>query len=240
MRGRQWLALAIGLVSAVVCVRLGLWQLDRRAERQAHNDSVRANAAAPPTPLPQLGLPADSLRFRRVQMRGRWDYHHEIALTGRSRNGSPGVHILTPLVPNGIDHAVLVNRGWVYAPDAATIDFDRWHEGETAAFTGYVELFPEPEAGARDPRSTRSARAWHRIDTAELARTLPYSLEPYYIVALQDSGGAPAADRPARLDLPQLGAGPHLSYAIQWFSFGTIALVGAAILIWRDRRQIRP
>jgi surfeit locus 1 family protein len=240
MRGRQWLALAIGLVAAFVCVRLGLWQLDRRSERQAHNDSVRANAEAAPTPLPQLGLLVDSLRFRRVVMHGRWDYHHEIALTGRSRNGSPGVHILTPLVPNGIDHAVLVNRGWVYAPDAASIDFDRWREGDNATFVGYVQLFPDPEADPRDPRSTRSPRAWHRLDTAALARTLPYALEPYYVVALPDSGVPPASDRPARLDLPQLGSGPHLSYAIQWFSFGTIALVGAAILIWRDRKRLRP
>lgn len=236
MRARQWVALAIGIVAAVVCVRLGLWQLDRRAQRQAHNERVRANAEAPPVPLDRLALHTDSLRFRRVRVRGRWDYHHEIAYTGRSRNGSPGVHILTPLVPNGIEHAVLVNRGWVYAPDAATIDFDRWQEGDTATFVGYVELFPPPDAEARDPRSTRSPRAWHRIDTAELARSLPYSLEPYYVVALPDSGPAPA-DRPARLELPQLGAGPHLSYAIQWFSFGTIALVGAAILIWRDRKR---
>ena len=241
MRGRQWLALAIGLVAAVVCVRLGLWQLDRRAERQAHNEIVRANAEAAPVPLAQLGLPAESLRYRRVVMRGRWDYHHEIALTGRSRNGSPGVHIMTPLVPNGIDHAVLVNRGWVYAPDAASIDFEPWREGEvdSTTFVGYVELYPAPKAGAPDPRSTRSPRAWHRLDTAELVRTLPYALEPYYVVALPDSGAQPPSDRPVRLDLPQLGAGPHLSYAIQWFSFGTIALVGAAILVWRDRKVAR-
>jgi surfeit locus 1 family protein len=238
MRGRQWVALAIGLATAIGCARLGLWQLDRRAARQAHNETVRANAEAAPTPLSGLGLPVDSLRFRRVVMRGQWDYHHEIALTGRSRNGSPGVHILTPMVPNGIEHAVLVNRGWVYAPDAASIDFDRWAEGDSATFLGYVELFPDPDADARDPRSTRSARAWHRLDTTSLAHTLPYALEPYYVVALPDSGAPPAPDRPARLDLPQLGAGPHLSYAIQWFTFGTIGLVGAAILIWRDRKRL--
>jgi surfeit locus 1 family protein len=147
------------------------------------------------------------------------------------------VHLFTPLVPNGIDHAVLVNRGWVYSPDAATIDFDRYHEGDTVTFVGYIDLFPEAREEARDPRSTRSPRAWHRLDTAELRRNMPYGLEPYYVVALADSAdaaSAPPADRPIRLDAPELGSGPHLSYAVQWFVFGTIALVGAGILIAKD------
>lgn len=237
MRARQWLALVIGLVTAVGCVRLGLWQLDRRAERRAHNEIVRARSEAPPTTLARLGLPDDSLRYRRVQVRGQWDYNHEIALTGRSRSGSPGVNILTPLIPNGIDHAVLVNRGWAYAPDAATIDFERHRENDTVTFVGFVELFPPESDSDRDPRSTRSERTWHRLDTTALLRTLPYQLEPYYVVALADSGAVQSADRPIRLEIPEVGAGPHLSYAVQWFSFGTIALVGAGILIWRDRRR---
>ena len=30
--------------------------------------------------------------------------------------------------------------------------------------------------------------------------------------------------------------GPHLGYAIQWFSFAVIALVGAAVAVRADRR----
>ncbi|HUF30173.1 MAG TPA: SURF1 family protein [Gemmatimonadaceae bacterium] len=234
MRMRQWVALLIGVLVAAACIRLGFWQLDRRADRSAHNDTVHARTAAPPVPLSQLGLPADSLQYQRVLVRGQWDYHHELALTGRSHNGSPGVHIITPFIPNGIENAVLVNRGWVYAPDAAVIDFDRWRVEDSTAFIAYVELFPPP--GERSPRSTRSPRSWHRIDTAAISRDLPYAIEPYYLVALPDSGALPAADRPARLAIPAIGTGPHLSYAVQWFAFATIALVGSMILIWRDRR----
>jgi cytochrome oxidase assembly protein ShyY1 len=39
--------------------------------------------------------------------------------------------------------------------------------------------------------------------------------------------------------LPELSEGPHLSYAIQWFSFAVVALVGSAILVRRDRRAKR-
>jgi surfeit locus 1 family protein len=234
---RQWLALAIGLVAATGCIIAGLWQLDRREERRVHNETVRGRIEAAPTSLARLGLPDDSIRYRRVTVRGRWDYQHEIALTGRSRSGSPGVNIFTPLVPNGIDHAVLVNRGWAYAPDAATIDFDRFREGDSITFVGYIDLFPPEPDAPRDPRSSRSPRAWHRLDTTALLRTLPYQLEPYYVVALPDSASAPRDDRPIRLEVPELGAGPHLSYAVQWFSFATIALVGAGILIYKEGRR---
>jgi surfeit locus 1 family protein len=234
MRRRQWVALLIGVVAAAVCIRLGFWQLTRASDRRAYNDTVHARTASPPVPLSQLGLPSDSLRYKRVLVRGRWDYNHEIALTGRSHNGSPGVHIITPIIPNGIENAILVNRGWVYAPDAAVIDFDRWRVEDSTAFIAYVELFPPSAEG--NPRSTRSPRSLHRLDTAAIARELPYAIEPYYVVALPDSGALPASDRPARLGIPAIGTGPHLSYAVQWFAFATIALVGSAILVWRDRR----
>ena len=49
-------------------------------------------------------------------------------MTGRTRSGSPGVHILTPLRIPESDTALLVNRGWVYSPDARTVDLTRWRE----------------------------------------------------------------------------------------------------------------
>jgi cytochrome oxidase assembly protein ShyY1 len=40
----------------------------------------------------------------------------------------------------------------------------------------------------------------------------------------------------ARLTPPPLDEGPHLSYAIQWFAFAAIALIGAgAVAIRRER-----
>jgi surfeit locus 1 family protein len=241
MRKTRWIALGIGVVVAAVCIRLGFWQLDRREQRAMHNAMVEANAAAAPVPLPRLAMPDESLHYRRVLVRGRWDYNHEIALTGRTRNGAPGVHIFTPLVPNGIEQAILVNRGWVYSPDAASVTFEDWREGDTASFVGFVEFFPPHDPDAGDPRSTRSPRSWHRLDTTELSKMLPYRLEPYYVVALPDSDRASPTPpgRPARLELPQLGAGPHLSYAIQWFSFAAIALIGAGVLAFRDRDAVK-
>jgi hypothetical protein len=55
-----------------------------------------------------------------------------------------------------------------------------------------------------------------------------------YVVMLGDS--VVAFDRLARLTPPPLDDGPHLNYAIQWFAFAVIALVGAGVVI-RQRRE---
>ena len=47
-----------------------------------------------------------------------------------------------------------------------------------------------------------------------------------------------AADRPARLSAPPFGdQGPHLNYAVQWFSFAAIALIGTPLVVRRQRRR---
>jgi len=41
---------------------------------------------------------------------------------------------------------------------------------------------------------------------------------------------------------PELGEGPHLSYAIQWFCFTAIAVAGMVVLIrgdLRDRKKMK-
>jgi surfeit locus 1 family protein len=46
--------------------------------------------------------------------------------------------------------------------------------------------------------------------------------------------------RPIRLAPPALDDGPHLSYAVQWFSFATIAVVGGILLTVRGTRRMQP
>jgi cytochrome oxidase assembly protein ShyY1 len=42
---------------------------------------------------------------------------------------------------------------------------------------------------------------------------------------------------PRRVELPPLDDGPHLSYAIQWFAFATIAVGGAVLWLRKGRKS---
>ncbi|HEX9084563.1 MAG TPA: hypothetical protein VF836_07475, partial [Gemmatimonadaceae bacterium] len=58
----------------------------------------------------------------------------------------------------------------------------------------------------------------------------PYPIANYYVI-LSDPATSPSA--PPRVEPLPLDEGPHRMYAIQWFSFAAISIVGLAIFLRR-------
>jgi surfeit locus 1 family protein len=216
-------------LAAALFVRLGFWQITRLHERRAHNAVVGARQRSAPATLSALPPDTAGAHYRLASVIGRFDYDHELVLTNRTRRGSPGVDLLTPVRLPGSDTVVIVDRGWVYAPDGSTVDRSRWREGDSARVGGYVELYT-PDNGAtplaKDPRIVRHA------SRREIAARLPFPVAPYLVVQVGDTG---TATHPARRELPVLDDGPHRSYAVQWFCFAAIAIGGAVAVVRRER-----
>lgn len=230
------IAAVISLAVAALFARLGVWQVQRLHERRALNAELVSRMSFPPTTV--ADLPADTAlaAYRLVKMSGRYDYDHQIILTGRSRDGAPGVNVVTPLIPDSGGTAVLVNRGFVYSPDAATISIPTWYEPEHATVEGYAR--PVPVREPSDPRAQRNPMAWRDLDSARIAKAIPYPVARMYVVDL--APGERSLGAPTRLSAPSLDEGPHKSYAIQWFSFAAIALYGVGYLVWLETRKKRP
>lgn len=245
---------ALALLAIVVCARLGVWQLDRHSQRKAQNERIAEQIALPILPLSADDGDAESLAYRRVELEGEYDHTRSIIWPGHAYQGSPGVHVLTPLRRDNGD-AVLVNRGWVHSPDAASVDLEELEVHGTVALTGLVRTFPEsdvlPDESVRaaregrvieiadapdDPETGGFRRTWYRFDLDALRGQFPYPLSDFYVQALPDEA---ASEPPMRLDPPGLGSGPHLGYAIQWFSFGLIALLGWLVVITRQGKTDR-
>jgi surfeit locus 1 family protein len=241
MSRRSLSLLVLSLVTAAICVRLGFWQLSRLGERRARNAAVAARLREAPASVDVL--PADTAlrRHRRVAVAGVADYAHEIVLVNRSRDGSPGVHIVTPVRVPGRDTAVLVNRGWVYSGNGTDVDLTRWREGDSVAVDGYVEL-PSSRPGPARLGADRDVRAYRWLDPVAVGRELGFPVTPYYVVWTPPPGEAePPQDRPVRVPPPSMDEGSHMSYAVQWFSFAAVALVGGLAFARADgRRAARP
>src|SRR5918998_6664213 len=101
MSRRSIIAAVFALSVAAVCVRLGVWQLSRLAERRARNAEAAASMHGAPVALADLAGDSLAPRFRRVRVSGSFDFEHELVVTGKTRQGSPGVHIITPLRQDG-------------------------------------------------------------------------------------------------------------------------------------------
>lgn len=241
-RGKVLFAV-VAVLLAVLFVRLGLWQVERHRERKAANEERRARMAmetlAVESAADLAALPAgEEVAWRLVRLRGRWDHQNEILLRPRSHEGRPAIELLTPLRLTE-DTAILVLRGWLPSPDAlhAPIRAARG-PGDWATVRGLAVVPGAPVesgAGSRPARVVVDGEdhlALRRLDLEIVSEHLPYSLGWFYIRRLAEES---TEGRLRALPELELAAGPHLSYAIQWFAFAVIALIGTGILLARSR-----
>ena len=242
LRPRWILSHVLILVLVVVMVNLGFWQLRRLDEKKAHNAEVRRNeaiAAAPVDTILQTSDPTSrgsDLAFRRVTVTGTYDTANEVIVRARSSNSRPGVWVASPLrLANG--DGVIVVRGFL--PTQGTPDAVPSGAEPPSGMVTVEGLVQETQTrglfGATDPSGVRLTDV-ARVDVERLQQQLPYRLYPVW-VQLTSSSPVQAGGEPEVLPLPTLDEGPHLSYAIQWFIFSTIAVVGYPLILRRSARN---
>lgn len=220
--------------AAATCVRLGFWQLERRSLRAQRNAALAVRLEAGPTDLAGTVSDTTGWMYRRVQVSGRLDGDRSIVLPGRSWRGVPGAHVVTPLLleDGGV---VLVDRGWVGAADGATVDLAAIEPDGPLVATGLVLPFPGRDSRfgstAPDTGAPGFRRVWFVMNEPALRRQFPYPLGEIQVRLLPDDHGATI---PLRLPPPALDGGPHLGYAIQWFSFAVVALVGWMAMVMKS------
>jgi surfeit locus 1 family protein len=220
------------LIVAGACVRLGFWQLERRGQRAALNAGLTIRMSEPPVALERVPRDTAGWLYRRVHISGVPDASRAIILPGRLYQGAPGVHVLAP-VPLPTGDAVLADFGWAPAADAATVPLDSLDLDTPIDATAIVLPFPGDAPGAR--RSTLSdrgpggfRRVSYAMDPDAMRAQFPYELGAIQLQLLPDDDAPPM---PVRQAAPALDPGPHLGYAIQWFSFATIAIVGWLVMV---------
>ncbi len=242
---RKWLLLTLLLfVAAGVCVRLGIWQLDRLKQRRAFNSHIYALQAMAPARLPadagQEDLP--NMEYRSATATGIYDPGHQFVIRNQYNNSQVGYDLVTPLVmQNG--EAVLVDRGWIPADgNEAPAGWHRYDVPGTVTVNGVIRASQaEPAPGllaAADPTLTPGQKGmdqWIYVNIPRIAKQMPYPLLPVYLQQNPDpSRSNPPIASQVQLDLSD---GPHLSYAIQWFSFAAIMLVGYPFYIRRQEKS---
>lgn len=224
MFSRKWLLpTLLVLIASAVCIRLGIWQLDRLDGRRAFNTQVETMRTASLLDLNQA-VPEDisSMEWRAVTVTGEYDFENQVALRNQYNGDQYGYHLVTSLLFSG--RAVLVDRGWI----PAEADWRSFDQPGPVTVTGQIRLGSGKPAigGVADalPANGETLTIWNNFDLEHMSPQFPYRLLPVYIQPNVDAGDTtpPIPYQP----VVELTEGPHFGYAIQWFTFAVIFLVG--------------
>ena len=231
MFSSKWLLTTLlVLVGGGVCVRLGLWQLDRLEQRRAFNAHIQSMWAAPPLTL--TGQPTDDLsamEYRAISASGKYDFDNQAVLRNRYFQDTYGYHLLTPLVLED-GSAILVDRGWIPAEgNEAPADWRRYDQPGRVDIQGQIRLGQlKPDlGGVPDPTLAPGQTRldfWNIVNLDRLNQQVPYPLLDVYLQPDPD----PEDMEPPVPYQPEIeiSEGPHLGYAGQWFTFATILVLG--------------
>jgi surfeit locus 1 family protein len=223
-----WPTVATALLIPVLA-GLGLWQLDRAASKLRVQAEYDRRQESPPTRLRSRLEAPETLRYRRVAVRGRYQPEYQILLDNRVHRGQAGYHVLTPLRIEDGNVRVLVNRGWVaLGPDRAQLP--RIETPETVVEVEGVATVPQTggfRLGGARPAGAGWQPVWQYLDSAEYARHAPFPVQPVVILLDPVSPAGGFVRHWVRLDA---GISTHHGYAFTWFALA-VALAAIYILV---------
>lgn len=220
-----------------VLIGLGVWQLDRAAEKRAALAHAEAQRGAPALPLVRFAAGDDmALDGRRVELRGRYEAGHQFLLDNSVYRGRVGYELITPFRDDS-GTLVMVARGWLPAPQTRT----QLPRIETPP--GQLVLSGEFHV-LQDRRrlALHASEGWPRVvqalDVRELGRLAGSEVFPHLVrIGTDQPGGHEAAHARGSMQPER-----HLAYAVQWFLLAAalviVFLLGGTNLRgwWRHRR----
>lgn len=198
----------LAVVAVVAMVSLGFWQLRRLDERRDRNDLVEARMAQPAADIRDLAEGVDDPDDLRFRsVTATGTYVGAPVLVRATQGGVPGALRYDQLQLEDRGEGLWVLRGFGPAEDSS------------AAPSGEVTVEGIAIPVERLPRTSR--------------RALDGWQDRWPGVVVQAADAAPPL---TPVPTPELDEGPHLSYAVQWFLFAAVVVVGYPFLL---RRRLR-
>ncbi len=230
VRQRGAVVLLAALLGAALTARLGAWQLDRAAQKQALQRALDERSHLPTLQGAELALDAQGAaaqHYRRVRLQGRWLAERTVYLENRTLNGQAGFIVVTPLALDPGPGHVVVQRGWVARDFTERTRLPQLvSASEVIAVEGIVAAAPSRLFEFAGPAASGPIR--QNLDLAEYAREAGLALLPLTIEQIDD-----AANRGDGLlrqwPRPAVDVHKHYGYAAQWFA---LAALITGLYVW--------
>lgn len=229
----DWRIWGLALLLLPVLLGLGFWQLDRaeqKAQERARWEGSGEAVSWPPPDDAGTGTP--------VVLSGKYDAERIWLLDNRTRDGRRGYEVLQWFYPETTELPVIINRGWVEAPQRRS-EFPSIETPEQPVrLEARVADWPEPLVlGETDPSDMAG---WPRrtpvMTPGFLADQDLTAHELYLRVADSDQAGAFRTGwTPDRMD-----AATHQGYALQWFGLAAVLLSLTIMTSFRKADEEHP
>jgi surfeit locus 1 family protein len=234
-RYEPWVLLVAALLGVALTLRLGLWQLDRAAQKTRLQEQIESRRTMPVLNTAGLsGAAPEALHQRRVALQGQWVPAAVVYLDNRQMRGRPGFYVLSPFALSD-GTAVLVQRGWLPrdAQDRTRVGAPDLPEGPQVL----IGRLAPPPARLLEFEAADLGPIRQNVDLAQLSAQWRVPLRALSVLQLDVPDVNP--DGLAR-DWPEPGTGVHKhhGYAFQWFALAALILI---LYVWfqfiRPRRQ---
>jgi surfeit locus 1 family protein len=226
-RSRAVILLAT-LAAAALTARLGVWQLDRAAQKTAIQTHIEQRGTMPPLPVAELARSAEQAaaqHYRHITLHGQWLASRTVYLDNRPMNGRSGFIVVTPLLLS-VGDAVMVQRGWMPRDpqDRTRLQPLPTPSGEVT-LTGRIA--PEPSR-LLEFAAVNTGAIRQNLDAREFAQEIGHTLRPLSIQQL-DGPDAPPDGLQRQWPMPAVDVGKHHGYAFQWFALCALIL---GLYVW--------
>ncbi|GAA0909085.1 SURF1 family protein [Pseudonocardia zijingensis] len=237
-----WIALVVAVIgfAAAAFTLLAPWQFGREEQREAQQRAIDVASATPPVPLVELVPPGEQVapddEWRQVTVQGTFVPDGEGLVRLRVVDGQPAVEVLTPFRTSD-GRLFTVNRGSVAAASGASAPDVAAAPTELVTLTARLRL-DETDPQGRAAIESDGHRQVYAADSRALAAATGMPLEPGF---LQLSDGQPGVLRALPVAPTTGGGAPftNFSYALQWITFGVIALFALVYFVRLELLQRR-
>lgn len=223
---RFWAVTVASVLAATATFALGLWQLDRAAQKKTLQQRMDLQSALPELDVSSLRAAdaGEDLVHRQVQAKGSWVAANTVFLDNRQMDGRPGFFVVTPLRLSDSPEVILVQRGWVPRNFE-----DRMRLPPVNTPAGLVVVqgrMAPPPAKLYEMGASPSGAIRQNLDLAAFREQTGLPLLP---LSIQQTDASVDDGLSRNWPRVNVGVDKHYGYAFQWF--GLCALI-TGLYVW--------
>ena len=231
-----WLLTILTIVAVILTASLGVWQLNRAAQKQTLKNNIEVKAKqAPLQDLAWLNQAFEQNEHRTVKVKGFWLAEKTVFLENRQMQGKPGFFVITPLILSQTQPAqiIMVQRGWVQRnflkrdelPPITTTKQEVEIIARIAHWPSRLYEFDKAETG----------KIRQNIEFEAFQKELPNTLINSSLIQI----GLDSEGLQRQWDFNFIKVDMHYGYAFQWFSFSVIILGLYLTFFWLRLKKLK-